>query len=107
VRVRNSPEYNHSYYVKHKKPIIKRLRDRFASRRAAIRKAKDKPCADCKKWYPYWVMDFDHVRGKKLFEIGAGSYKRGLKAVLEEIAKCDVVCSNCHRERTHRRKMRD
>lgn len=22
----------------------------------------------------------------------------------EEIAKCDLVCSNCHRDRTHRRR---
>ena len=24
------------------------------------------------------------------------------KKVLEEIAKCDIVCANCHRIRTHR-----
>jgi predicted HNH restriction endonuclease len=25
------------------------------------------------------------------------------KQILNEIKKCDVVCSNCHRERTHHR----
>lgn len=99
----NSTEYNHSYYVKHKATVISGVRDRFVSRRKAIREAKNKPCADCGKSYPYWIMQFDHVRGEKSFNIGAMSYKRGLKRVLEEIAKCDVVCANCHADRTYKR----
>lgn len=62
------------------------------------------PCADCGENYPYWVMDFDHVRGEKKFNIG--SYKAvvaSLSMVKEEIKKCDLVCSNCHRNRTHSR----
>jgi hypothetical protein len=51
-------------------------------------------------------MDFDHVRGEKLFEIGqAPSKGASLATLLAEIAKCEVVCSNCHRQRTHDRKM--
>jgi hypothetical protein len=35
-----------------------------------VRKFKDKPCVDCRKSYPYYVMDFDHRPGtEKLFEI--------------------------------------
>jgi hypothetical protein len=35
-----------------------------------VRKFKDKPCADCRESYPYYVMDFDHRPGtEKLFEI--------------------------------------
>ena len=65
-----------------------------------IRKAKDKPCADCGQRYPSYVMDFDHVRGVKRFNIGApGRRTAGVVAV--EIAKCDVICANCHRIRTH------
>ncbi len=45
-------------------------------------------------------MDFDHVRGKKLFNIANGRY-RTWKSVIIEIAKCDLVCANCHRIRTH------
>lgn len=66
--------------------------------------AKDRPCADCEKSYPYYVMDFDHVRGDKKFNLSqATSHRRALKAVEDEIDKCDVVCSNCHRERTFTR----
>lgn len=42
---------------------------RRAMVRDFIRKAKDRPCADCKAIYPYYVMDFDH-RGDKRFNIG-------------------------------------
>ncbi len=47
-------------------------------------------------------MDFDHVHGKKLFTIGSGIV-RALKKVMNEIAKCDLVCANCHRVRTYKR----
>ena len=74
-------------------------------RRDVIREAKSKPCSDCKTTYPYYVMDFDHVRGDKVIALGlvvAWGYTE--QEILNEIAKCDVVCSNCHRERTHARK---
>ena len=48
-------------------------------------------------------MDFDHVRGEKKFCIG--HHRRyGDAELLNEIAKCDLVCSNCHRIRTRKRR---
>ena len=62
---------------------------------------KDIPCLDCGGKFPPWVMDFAHRDPKeKKFNIGAG-LRRSLNKVLEEIMKCDVLCSNCHRIRTH------
>jgi hypothetical protein len=61
------------------------------------------PCADCGDCFPYYVMDFDHL-GDKSFAISR--YKtvtNSLERVREEIAKCELVCSNCHRVRTHLR----
>lgn len=82
----------------------KEYRDRYSAKvREVIRKEKDKPCADCEQRYPWYVMDFDHVRGEKTFGIGQMLQHQGIATILKEIAKCDVVCSNCHRERTHRR----
>jgi hypothetical protein len=64
--------------------------------------AKQKPCADCGNEYPSYVMDFDHVRGEKVANLGRLVNKPAtLEAIANEIAKCDVVCSNCHRIRTH------
>jgi len=71
---------------------------------------KEKPCADCGERYPSYVMDWDHVRGKKLFNIAllkSQWSKRGTKRLfLREIKKCDLVCSNCHRERTHQKHLK-
>jgi hypothetical protein len=50
-------------------------------------------------------MDFDHVRGEKLFGIAVNmniSWER-LEA---EIAKCEIVCANCHRIRTKKGALR-
>ncbi len=69
--------------------------------REIIDAAKDNPCMDCGESYPPYVMDFDHVRGVKLFNVGRGLTKP-TAMVLAEIEKCDLVCSNCHRGRTHR-----
>ena len=67
-----------------------------------IRKLKEQPCVDCKRTFPYYVMDFDHVHGKKEFNVGTGLGRRTRKILLTEISKCEIVCANCHRERTHK-----
>ena len=70
-----------------------------------IREQKNKPCTDCGIQYPYYVMQFDHVpeRGPKLFTLTKSQCNRSLKSIKAEIAKCDLVCANCHFERTHQR----
>lgn len=42
------------------------LRKNYEERKAFIQKAKEVPCTDCGNEYPYYVMDFDHVRGDKV-----------------------------------------
>jgi hypothetical protein len=68
-----------------------------------IGKVKADPCVDCGRKYPPYVMHFDHIRGKKKFNIALG-YQRTAKDVNEEIAKCELVCANCHAERTWKRR---
>jgi hypothetical protein len=67
-----------------------------------IRLAKDRPCADCGGRFPVAAMDFDHVRGVKLYNVGM-MLTRSVVALLDEIAKCEIVCANCHRIRTFSR----
>ncbi len=70
-----------------------------------MRQMKSRPCADCGIQYPYYVMDFDHRQGEnKVFEMNRVNYV-AMGALKKEIEKCDVVCSNCHRERTYQRVM--
>jgi len=75
-------------------------------RREFIDKLKDVPCVDCRVKYPSYVMDFDHVRGEKVMDISDMiGVAVSMEKLLDEIAKCEVVCSNCHRERTHRQRL--
>ena len=68
-----------------------------------MRSLKTEPCTDCGVTYPPYVMDFDHVRGDKLFTIGMSTQTKSKQQILDEAAKCDVVCANCHRKRTYER----
>lgn len=58
---------------------------------------------DCGQSYHYSVMDFDHVRGEKIGNVNKLMTRRCIAKLEEEIAKCDLVCSNCHRLRTWER----
>ena len=63
---------------------------------------------DCGGTFPTFCMDFDHRDPEaKSYNIGAkmkGAYSPEAKQAVEtEIAKCDLVCSNCHRIRTNSR----
>ncbi len=72
------------------------------ARREYLNSVKNVPCEDCGVQYPPYVMDFDHVRGEKLYELSDMTF-RSMSAIIEEVKKCDIICSNCHRERTYRR----
>lgn len=70
--------------------------------REIILKAKCRPCTDCKVQYNPWVMQFDHRDPlQKKFNLSK-SKTCSVKILLTELAKCDVVCANCHAERTAR-----
>ena len=80
---------------------------RLTSRTKRIKKFRDlkesTPCNDCQQHYPYYVMQFDHVRGEKIAAVGTFLSLGDWKAAEEEIKKCEIVCSNCHAERTQQR----
>ena len=56
------------------------------------------PCVDCGERDPI-VLEFDHLTAKE-FNVSYGVQNMGWATVLAEIAKCEVVCANCHRRRT-------
>ena len=73
-----------------------------AQKRDLVNQLKSASCTDCGETYPPVVMDFDHVRGTK--EHGIAQMVAQLWSVdrlMEELAKCDLVCANCHRLRTY------
>lgn len=65
-----------------------------------INSKKSMPCMDCGYTFPSECMDYDHVRGEKLFGVSQMSSRSvSMQDVADEIAKCDLVCANCHRIR--------
>lgn len=71
-------------------------------KRKYLNEIKAVPCMDCGQSYPPYVMDLDHRDPSQKIDGVSKMVKRGSwQAFLDEIDKCDVVCSNCHRERTH------
>lgn len=92
------------HYYRDRERLLAHRRVVMAERQEVVNEIKSAPCTDCGRTYPPYVMDLDHARGKKSFNVSRGVC-RALKTLLEEIAKCDVVCANCHRQRTYRRLM--
>lgn len=61
-------------------------------------------CVDCGIKYPYYVLDFDHLTNdNKVDNIAKMVTYLPVEEILREIDKCEVVCANCHRERTFKR----
>jgi hypothetical protein len=71
--------------------------------KAALDELRSQPCMDCRGVFPPYVMEFDHARGKKRFNMGKANGLLTNPVVVAELAKCDVVCANCHRIRTWKR----
>lgn len=94
-------EVQAAYYQKNKEKCRKLHRDYRHKIANMINEAKNTPCADCDVLYPPYVMDFDHKDPlEKSFNISRATRTHSIPKLLEEIAKCEVVCSNCHRIRT-------
>lgn len=96
--------YKRKYYSANKLQYRIRLKKSQQNKKEFVNRAKMRPCTDCKIQYNSWVMQFDHREPKKkLFSIAEQKHSFSFKQLCDEIAKCDVVCANCHAERTHRR----
>ena len=98
--------YNFQYHAKWYKENFEKAKIRIYAYRTEhmvrLNALKNVPCVDCGGRFPPECMDFDHVRGKKLFLVSTAR-QRSIETSLAEIAKCEVVCANCHRIRTKRR----
>ena len=62
---------------------------------------RDIPCTDCDETFPAYVMQWDHLPGReKVDDVGSMVGRRRRDVILAEIAKCELVCANCHVMRT-------
>jgi hypothetical protein len=96
-------QYQTVWRARHRARLREKSAKRNAARSALLAELKSKPCLDCGGKFPPECMDFDHVRGEKRDNL---SSIRDLSVpnIMEEIEKCEVVCANCHRVRTQRRR---
>jgi hypothetical protein len=94
------------YYHSHKDSELKRIKQRVKDLTEWMRELKKSLCCeDCGEstWY---CLDFHHLDPSKK-DIALARVTRqgwGKSRILEEIAKCVVICSNCHRKRHFREK---
>lgn len=76
-------------------------KDGQAKRRDAIRalkaSAKSAGCP-CGETDPKKLQFHHRDPSTKSFNIGDGAGHHGIQRVLEELAKCDVLCTKCHRD---------
>ncbi len=97
----------HLWYLRNKEAVIARTRKRQSQKREFVMNYKiaNPTCSDCGIDYPYYILDFDHLpQFEKSFELKAsGSKDKSIPQIEAEIAKCEIVCANCHRHRTYTR----
>lgn len=62
-------------------------------------------CTDCGKHYHYCQMQFDHIGDDKVDAVSRLIRSGSLVSIKLEIAKCELVCANCHALRTYGRIM--
>jgi hypothetical protein len=95
---------NHKPYDRCKKCFNKYVSDRWITKKIEAIIYKGSECIDCKISYPtepYVIFDFHHRDpSNKDFDWSVLKL-RTEKKIKEELDKCDLLCSNCHRKRHH------
>jgi hypothetical protein len=100
-------DYDAAWYRANKKRRQAKVRaDRQAHVTWLDSLKEGKPCADCGQVYPPYVMEWDHLPGsaKSLVLADTRRAAYGKNRILAELAKCELVCANCHRVRTFTRR---
>lgn len=105
-------EYDKSRYKERQPQEIERARVKrttsYAAKQKLLRTLKDNPCLDCGDKFHFSAMDFDHRDpDTKLADVGQlVGQGCSIQTFLDEVAKCDLVCANCHRVRTYNKQQR-
>jgi hypothetical protein len=75
---------------------------KYPERRAEVARIKlERGCADCGYRAHPAALEFDHLPGtQKVAGVALLATRHNRRRLYEEIAKCEVVCANCHRIRT-------
>lgn len=89
------------HYRANKQQYVARNKVKEQQLRDIVIEAKKVPCIDCGVSYPHYVMDSHHRDPSEKEDVIATLVKMGNESRLRaELAKCDIICANCHRIRT-------
>ena len=89
-------------WEKRKEYYKRTIKDTYSRNIKFIHKEKLKRgCACCGYSASAYALDFDHIDpGTKAYDVAKMATRR-LDKIQEEIAKCQVLCANCHRVKTN------
>ena len=98
-------EYKRRWYQENKAKHISYVRNREVGMEAWFRRYKETlSCEVCGENHPA-CLDFHHIDPSlKKFSVSAKRDRPSLKQLQEEIAKCQVLCANCHRKEHYRQR---
>lgn len=92
------------WYYKNKAKVAARQVELRAEFLEWYNQLKAQPCTDCGNQFPSVCMQWDHIgTAIKVDKLSVVKRNRNKAKVLAEIAKCELVCANCHAIRTHER----
>lgn len=85
---------------KHHKKNVSAHRSKYTNRNRLymIEYLSKHPCVDCGET-KIPLLEFDHVKGKKLLEVSK-MQGASIQRLQKEIDKCEIRCSNCHKMKT-------
>ena len=88
-------EYVKKHYYKNKQQYLNKNKERKnKAKHYVIQKKKEGKCVVCgeNRW---WVLDFHHTESKT--DAVSKMLGWGLERIKIEVAKCVLLCANCHR----------
>lgn len=97
-------EESRAYYEENSELIKEKVRNRIRLHMLRLDYIKLKSgCAHCSETDPR-VLEFNHLPSyKKSFNIGRTQGKsKSWETIRKEVAKCEVLCANCHKRVTAR-----
>lgn len=98
--------YDSAYHARTRPVRLEQKREAKQSRMTWLFNVKSNPCADCGQRFHPSAMGFDHLPGSdKVADVSTLVVTGCMDMAKAEIAKCDLVCANCHAVRTYLRRL--
>lgn len=101
-------EHRALWHQRNKERRLAAIKVRRSKKRQYVHDLKENvACLDCGIEYPPHIYDFDHLpQFEKSFPLSStGMRDKSLDQIIAEVAKCELVCANCHRHRTYMRSL--